>query len=83
MSEQFQKVLEQIIVPRYEKLKYVSVNPIGLNQNWFKIIYYFKPPLENKDAIEIMEETSNLYKMMGEKEGDIIVSFEKFEEEDL
>lgn len=76
-----EKVLEQLIVPRYEKLESVSVDPMGLSQDWFKIVYYFNPPLDHEDAIEIMEETSNLYKMMGEKEGDIIVSFEKVEED--
>ena len=90
MIEQIKRVMEQIIVPRYENVDYVEVYPLGSDDSlvkmvypldsddrWFKIVYYFTPPLEHKDAIEIMEETAALYKMFGFKGGDIIVSFEK------
>jgi len=74
---QLKKALEQIMIPRYKQIEYVSVNPIGMSENWYKIIYYIKGKLENREAIEIMEETTNIYKMMGEEGGDIIVSFKK------
>lgn len=80
MIKQIERVMEQIIVPRYKSLDYVEVHPMGLDDSWAKIIYYFTPPLEQVDAIEIIEETSALYKMIGFKGGDIIVAFEKIEE---
>ena len=77
---QFERILEQIIIPRFEELVGVNVTSMGLDSTWFKVVYYFRPPLDRSDAITIMEETTSLYKMIGVKGGDIIVSFERYEE---
>lgn len=81
MIEQLERVFEQIIIPQFEPLKYVGVTKMGLGEAWYKITYYFEPPLDREDAIKIMEETSSLYHMMGIKGGDIIVTFEKADNE--
>ena len=80
VAVQLEKALEQIMIPRYKQIEHVSVNPIGMSENWYKIIYYIKGKLEHQEAIEIIEETTNIYKMMGERGGDIIVSFKKADE---
>ena len=80
MDGQLERILEQIIIPRYEELVGVNVTTMGLDSTWFKVVYYFRPPLDGSDAIEIMEETTSLYKMLGVKGGDIVINFEKYEE---
>ena len=75
----FERILEQIIIPRYKELVGVSVTTMGLDDSWFKIVYSFTPPLDKSNAITIMEETTSLYKMLGVRGGDIIVSFEPYE----
>lgn len=82
MTESLHKVLSSIIVPQYDELVDVSVLPVGLVGDWFKIVYYFNPPLDKEIAIEIMQETVSLYKMVGHTSGDIIIDFKKIEKED-
>lgn len=82
MTEALDKVLSSIIVPQYDAVVDVSVSTIGLAGDWFKVIYYYNPPLDKETTIEIMRETVSLYKMVGHTSGDIIVDFKKFEEED-
>lgn len=71
------------MVPQYVALVDVIVTPMGLDESWFKIVYYIQPPLDREDAIKIMEETTTLYRMMGPKLGDIVVTFEKLDKEQL
>ena len=81
MGEALQKILEQLIVKKYNSLIGVDVSNFYMNEDWYRITYYFNPPLEHKDAIEIMEETATLYKMLGPSgKGDIIVDFKKVED---
>ena len=81
MGEALQKILEQLIVKKYNSLIGVDVSNFYMNEDWYRITYYFNPPLEHIDAIEIMEETATLYKMLGPSgKGDIIVDFKKVED---
>ena len=81
MVKQLQKVLEKIIVPNYEGIMYVEVTHLGTHQNWYRVIYYIVPPLTSEFAMEIMEETVTIYRMIGDTGGDIFVEFEDFENE--
>lgn len=83
MRESLQKVLDELIVKRYDSIVGVDVSNFYMNEDWYRIIYYFTPPIERELAIEIMEETSSLYKMIGpKKDGDIIVDFKPSEDSD-
>lgn len=83
MRESLQKVLDELIVKRYDSIVGVDVSNFYMNEDWYRIIYYFAPPIERELAIEIMEETSSLYRMLGsKKDGDIIVDFKPSEDSD-
>jgi len=77
--EKLENVLSKIIIPRFKELVGLNVKHMGLDENWFRIIYYFTPPMDTSDAKKIMDETTSLYKMMGFGDGDIIVTFERSE----
>ena len=77
MVEQFQRILEQIIIPQYKGVDDVDVSQFGMDNNFLKVTYYINDNLNPTDARKLIEETESLYRMLGIKKGDFTVSFRK------
>lgn len=71
------KVLKQIILTKYPEIEGIKIRQMGLG-NYYRVTYEIKKgTISPNQAIEIMNETVNLYKIIGvEEPTDIIVDFE-------
>lgn len=77
MEENLQKILEKIIIPAFDRVDSVAVSRMGLDE-FFLVKYYIVPPLDSKIAYDIMDETTQLFKMLGGgKNSDIMIDFVK------
>jgi Cdc6-like AAA superfamily ATPase len=68
MVEQFQRILEQIIIPQYEGVDDVDVSQFGMDNNFLKVTYYINDNLNPTDARKLIEETESLYRMFRNQE---------------
>lgn len=74
------RVMNQIILRKYPEILGLRVKEMGMG-NFFKLTYDVKRgTLSPEQAVEIMNETSNLFRIIGiEGPSDIIVDFKTHE----
>ena len=67
MREVLEKVLTRLVLPRNDKLVYVSVMPYGSSNNVFVVSYFGKGKISSLEFNDIKKESRSLFDMLGPK----------------
>ena len=81
MVEQFQKVLETIIIPQFPEVSIVRVNQMGFG-DFYNVRYYLNKQWDGPARpVDLMNETVALFKMMSpDKNSDIFIDMRHIDE---
>jgi len=79
-QERFAAVLEKIIVPHFVELEDVIVQRLGLTAGeYYRVTYFTNQDLNRKDMVDIIDQTTSLFKMISPDDvesNDLFVDFD-------
>jgi hypothetical protein len=79
-QERFTAVLEKIIVPHFVELEDVIVQKLGLTAGeYYRVTYFTNQDLNRKDMVDIIEQTTSLFRMISPdnvESNDLFVDFD-------
>jgi hypothetical protein len=78
-QERFTVVLEKIIVPHFVELEDVIVQKLGHTGEYYKITYFTNQSLNRKDVVDIIDQTTSLFRMISPDDvesNDLFVDFD-------
>ena len=79
-QERFTAVLEKIIVPHFVELEDVIVQRLGLTAGeYYRVTYFTNQDLNRKDMVDIIEQTTSLFRMISPdnvESNDLFVDFD-------
>ena len=83
-QERFTAVLEKIIVPHFVGLEDVIVQKLGLTAGeYYRVTYFTNQDLNRKDMVDIIDQTTSLFRMISPdnvESNDLFVDFDNLDD---
>ena len=83
-QERFTAVLEKIIVPHFVELEDVIVQKLGLTAGeYYRVTYFTNQDLNRKDMVDIIDQTTSLFRMISPdnvESNDLFVDFDNLDD---